>query len=91
MATKKHRRTKHGRKKIKKQYKYVNFHGGKSIKNNTKRKGKGKKYKDVFIDIGMSRTRITGAPGMNQNLEVSRKLAQGMSQSLTRGMGQSLA
>lgn len=91
MATKKHRRTKHSR-RIKKQYKYVNFKGGKSIKkNNTKRKGKGKKYKDVFIDIGMSRTRITGAPGMNQNLEVSRKLAQGMSQSLTRGMGQSLA
>lgn len=89
MPTKKHRRTKNRRSK--KQYKYVNFRGGKSNKS-SKRKGKGKrKPSQVFVDIGMSRPRITGAPGMNQNLEVSRKLAQGMSQSLARGMGQALA
>jgi len=91
MTTKKHRRTKNRR--TKKQYKYVNFRGGKSSKKSNKsnkRKGKGKPSQ-VFVDIGMSRPRITGAAGMNQNLEVSRKLAQGMSQSLARGMGQALA
>ena len=61
-----------------KQFKYLAKHGGKSKSKSkskrTKRYGKGKKV--VFVDIGMSRPRITGAPGMNQNLEVSRELAK---------------
>jgi hypothetical protein len=70
---------------------------------NGKRKGKGTKRssKRHLVDIGSTRPRITGQPGMNQNLAVTnalaktmsqnRTMAQGLAQSQALGMGQSLA
>ena len=70
----------------------------------TKGKGRGAKRsssKKHLIDIGSTRPRITGQPGMNQNLAVTnalaktmsqnRTMAQGLAQSQALGMGQSLA
>jgi hypothetical protein len=69
-----------------------------------KRKGKATKRKSGnkhLIDIGTTRPRNFGQPGMNQNLAVSnalaktmsqnRSMAQGLAQSQSLGMGQSLA
>lgn len=69
-----------------------------------KRKGKGTKRKNSnkhLIDIGTTRPRNFGQPGMNQNLAVTnalaktmsqnRTMAQGLAQSQSLGMGQSLA
>ena len=60
-----------------------------------------RKSKQHMIDIGISRARITGQAGMTQNVAVTKQLAnsmlqsrtkaQGLAQSLARGMGQSLA
>lgn len=57
--------------------------------------------KKSIVDIGVSRPRITGEPGMNQNLSVTntlaksmaqnRNMAQGLAASQALGMGQSLA
>jgi hypothetical protein len=68
----------------------------KTIKNSSK----GKK-KTHMIDIGATRPRVTGQAGMTQNMSVTKQLAnsmmqsrtkaQGLAQSLARGMGQSLA
>lgn len=66
--------------------------GGKTLK---------KKSKKSLVDIGVTRPRITGEPGMNQNLAVTnmlaktmaqnRNMAQGLAASQALGMGQSLA
>ena len=68
----------------------------KTIKNSSN----GKK-KTHMIDIGATRPRVTGQAGMTQNMSVTKQLAnsmmqsrtkaQGLAQSLARGMGQSLA
>ena len=57
--------------------------------------------KKTIVDIGVSRPRITGEPGMNQNLAVTntlaksmaqnRNMAQGLAASQALGLGQSLA
>jgi len=70
----------------------------KTIKRGKRKAGK---VKDHLIDIGTSRPRITGQAGMSQNMTVTKSLAssmlqsrtkaQGLAQSLARGMGQSLA
>ncbi len=56
-------------------------------------KGKGKRK--VLVDIGTSRPRNIGSSGMGQNLAVSNALAktmaQGLAQSQSLGLGQSLA
>ena len=69
--------------------------GGKTLKK--KRTNK----KKTIVDIGVSRPRITGEPGMNQNLAVTntlaksmaqnRNMAQGIAASQALGMGLSLA
>ena len=56
--------------RTRKQHKYLHVRGGKQKKN---------KKTINLIDIGLTRPRVTGQPGMNQNLDVSRKLAHGMS------------
>jgi hypothetical protein len=66
----------------------------------TKRKGSSSSKKHL-IDIGTTRPRNFGQPGMNQNLAVTnalaktmsqnRSMAQGLAQSQSLGMGQSLA
>ena len=63
-----------------------------------KGKGRGSKRsssKKHLVDIGTSRPRNMGQPGMNQNLAVTNALAktmaQGLAQSQSLGMGQSLA
>ena len=71
-----------------------------STKKASGKKSSGKKRKSL-IDIGASRPRVTGQSGMNQNIGASktlassmaqnRSMAQGLAQSLARGMGQSLA
>jgi len=71
--------------------------GGKSKTLKKKRTNK----KKNLVDIGMTRPRITGEPGMNQNLAVTntlaksmsqnRNMAQGLAASQSLGMGQSLA
>ena len=68
--------------------------GGKTLK-------KKRTNKKTIVDIGVSRPRITGEPGMNQNLAVTntlaksmaqnRNMAQGLAASQALGMGQSLA
>lgn len=78
-------------------------------KKTIKRKGKSNKRRTIkrkinkknIVDIGVSRPRITGEPGMNQNLAVTntlaksmaqnRNMAQGLAASQALGMGQSLA
>jgi len=76
--------------------------GNKSNKRRTiKRILKHKINKKNIVDIGVSRPRITGEPGMNQNLAVTntlaksmsqnRNMAQGLAASQSLGMGQSLA
>mgnify|MGYP000850211572 CR=1 FL=1 len=69
--------------------------GGKTLKKKRTNKKKN------LVDIGMTRPRITGEPGMNQNLAVTntlaesmsqnRNMAQGLAASQALGMGQSLA
>jgi len=69
--------------------------GMKTLKNKRTNKKKN------LVDIGMTRPRITGEPGMNQNLAVTntlaksmaqnRNMAQGLAASQALGMGQSLA
>lgn len=58
-------------------------------------KGKGKGKRKVLVDIGASRPRNIGSSGMGQNLAVSNALAktmaQGLAQSQSLGLGQSLA
>jgi hypothetical protein len=76
------------------------FKGGKSKKSKSSKKKSSKKRKSL-IDIGMSRPRVSGQSGMTQNIGASktlassmaqnRSMAQGLAQSLARGMGQSLA
>ena len=80
------------------------FKGGKGSKKasskKASKKASGKKRKSL-IDIGASRPRVTGQSGMTQNMGASktlassmaqnRSMAQGLAQSLARGMGQSLA
>ncbi len=73
----------------------------KTVKRGKGKAGKVGKSKKHIIDIGMSRPRITGQSGMTQNMTVTKQLAtsmlqsrskaQGLAQSLARGMGQSLA
>ena len=74
----------------------------KSTKGKGKGKGKGKATKSsgkgkrkVLVDIGTSRPRNIGSSGMGQNLAVSNALAktmaQGLAQSQSLGLGQSLA
>lgn len=90
---------------LKKSLKRMNkkFIGGKASKKSSGKKSKkssGKKRKSL-IDIGASRPRVTGQSGMTQNIGASktlassmaqnRSMAQGLAQSLARGMGQSLA
>lgn len=70
----------------------------KTVKNNGK---SGKKKTQHMVDIGATRPRVTGQAGMTQNISVTKQLAssmmqsrtkaQGLAQSLARGMGQSLA
>lgn len=75
---------------------------GKGQKRTNKRKASNKKRPvKRLVDIGVSRARMTGQPGMNQNLAVSnalaktmsqnRNMAQGLAQAQSLGMGQSLA
>lgn len=69
--------------------------GGKTLKKKQTNKKKN------LVDIGVTRPRITGEPGMNQNLAVTntlaksmsqnRNMAQGLAASQSLGMGQSLA
>ena len=69
--------------------------GGKTLKKKRVNKKKN------LVDIGVTRPRITGEPGMNQNLAVTntlaksmaqnRNMAQGLAASQALGMGQSLA
>lgn len=69
--------------------------GGKSTKKKRSTK------KKVLVDIGITRPRISGEPGMNQNLAVTntlaksmaqnRNMAQGLAQAQGLGLGQSLA
>jgi hypothetical protein len=58
-------------------------------------KGKSKGKRKVLVDIGTSRPRNIGSSGMGQNLAVSNALAktmaQGLAQSQSLGLGQSLA
>ena len=77
--------------------KTIRSRGGKSKTLKKKRTNK----KKNLVDIGMTRPRITGEPGMNQNLAVTntlaksmaqnRNMAQGLAASQALGMGQSLA
>jgi hypothetical protein len=72
----------------------------KSKRRGTKRRGTKNKRKNL-VDIGVTRPRMLGQSGMNQNLAVSnalaktmsqnRNMAQGLAQSQSLGMGQSLA
>jgi len=69
---------------------------GKATKSSGKGKPKGKSTKrKVLVDIGTSRPRNIGSSGMGQNLAVSNALAktmaQGLIQSQSLGLGQSLA
>ena len=69
---------------------------GKATKSSGKGKTKGKATKrKVLVDIGTSRPRNIGSSGMGQNLAVSNALAktmaQGLAQSQSLGLGQSLA
>jgi hypothetical protein len=76
---------------------------GQKRTNKTNKRNSSNKKRPVkrLVDIGVSRARITGQPGMNQNLAVSnalaktmsqnRNMAQGLAQSQALGMGQSLA
>jgi len=69
--------------------------GGKTMKKKQTNK------KKTIVDIGVTRPRITGEPGMNQNLAVTntlaksmaqnRNMAQGLAASQALGLGQSLA
>ena len=73
---------------------------GKKGKGTRRTKGKSSGNKHL-IDIGTTRPRNMGQPGMNQNLAVTnalaktmsqnRNMAQGLAQSQSLGMGQSLA
>lgn len=93
MATKKSRR-------ISKKMKPTKSKTVKRGKRKAGKVGKGK-IKNHIVDIGMTRPRITGQSGMTQNMTVTKQLAssmlqsrskaQGLAQSLARGMGQSLA
>jgi hypothetical protein len=91
---------KNGLKRMNKSIK--NFKGGKaSNKKSKKASGKKSKKRKSLIDIGVSRPRVSGQSGMTQNIGASktlassmaqnRSMAQGLAQSLARGMGQSLA
>jgi hypothetical protein len=74
--------------------------GGKTRRTKTLKKKRTNKKKNL-VDIGVTRPRITGEPGMNQNLSVTntlaksmsqnRNMAQGLAASQSLGMGQSLA
>jgi hypothetical protein len=64
-------------------------------KSKGKKATKGKGKRKVLVDIGTSRPRNIGSSGMGQNLAVSNALAktmaQGLAQSQSLGLGQSLA
>lgn len=79
------------------------FKGGKASKKSSRKNSKksSRKKRKSLIDIGATRPRVTGQSGMTQNIGASktlassmaqnRSMAQGLAQSLARGMGQSLA
>jgi hypothetical protein len=80
---------------LKKKTRGRKIRGGKTLKKKRVNKKKN------LVDIGVTRPRITGEPGMNQNLAVTntlaksmaqnRNMAQGLAASQALGLGQSLA
>ena len=60
--------------------------GVKVSKKSTKGKGK-KSSKNNIVDIGTTRTRVIGSPGMGQNLNTTQELAKSMEKSRERARG----